>query len=185
MIGPRPNLLGHEAGAHKRLEVAQPVLTNADLEKIRSISELVDGAFRTATIDCTWPASEGAGGLVECGDAHLPQRDRRGAGRQQHPHSVGPRGFRRPHPGARRAGDRRRASSSDPPGPAHADRAGGGNRRSARSASFLRAGGLWRRSDQSLSGVRDAGADSRAARAFAASLTKCRRITSRRSARAF
>ncbi|HEX3756013.1 MAG TPA: glutamate synthase large subunit [Rhizomicrobium sp.] len=64
MIGPRPNLLGREAGAHKRLEVSQPVLTNADIEKIRSISELVDGAFRTATIDCTWPASEGADGLA-------------------------------------------------------------------------------------------------------------------------
>jgi len=63
MIGPRPNLLGHEAGSHKRLEVSQPVLTDADLEKIRSISELVDGAFRTATIDTTWPAEEGAGGL--------------------------------------------------------------------------------------------------------------------------
>ncbi|MBV9550013.1 MAG: glutamate synthase large subunit [Alphaproteobacteria bacterium] len=64
MIGPRPNLLGREAGAHKRLEVSQPVLTNADVEKIRSISELVDGAFRTATIDCTWPAAEGAEGLT-------------------------------------------------------------------------------------------------------------------------
>ena len=63
MIGPRPNLLGRDAGAHKRLEVTQPVLTNADVEKIRSISELVDGAFRTATIDCTWPAVEGAEGL--------------------------------------------------------------------------------------------------------------------------
>ena len=63
MIGPRPNLLGHDAGAHKRLEVSQPVLTNADLEKIRSISELLDGAFRTATLDATWPAIEGAGGL--------------------------------------------------------------------------------------------------------------------------
>jgi glutamate synthase (NADPH/NADH) large chain len=63
MIGPRPNLLGRDAGAHKRLEVTQPVLTNADVEKIRSISELVDGAFRTATIDCTWPASEGTDGL--------------------------------------------------------------------------------------------------------------------------
>src|SRR6201986_171868 len=64
MIGPRPNLLGRAAGSHKRLEVSQPVLTNADVEKIRSISELVDGAFRTATIDCTWPASEGAEGLA-------------------------------------------------------------------------------------------------------------------------
>ena len=63
MIGPRPNLLGRDAGAHKRLEVLQPVLTNADVEKIRSISELVDGAFRTGTIDCTWLASEGAEGL--------------------------------------------------------------------------------------------------------------------------
>jgi glutamate synthase (NADPH) large chain len=47
MIGPRPNLLGRQAGTHKRLEVAQPILTNEDLEKIRII-ELLDGAFRTA-----------------------------------------------------------------------------------------------------------------------------------------
>jgi len=64
MIGPRPNLLGHQAGAHKRLEVHQPVLTDADVQKIRSIEELVDGAFRTATVDCTWPAAEGANGLA-------------------------------------------------------------------------------------------------------------------------
>ncbi len=68
MIGPRPNLLGRHAGTHKRLEVAQPVLTNAELEKIRSIEELLDGAFRTATIDCTWPASEGAAGLEKALD---------------------------------------------------------------------------------------------------------------------
>ena len=63
MIGPRPNLLGLAAGTHKRLEISQPILTNADLEKIRSISELVDGTFRTATIDITWDAKEGAAGL--------------------------------------------------------------------------------------------------------------------------
>src|SRR5207244_10539251 len=63
MIGPRPNLLGRHAGTHKRLEVAQPILTDAELEKIRSIEELLDGAFRTATIDTPWPTSEGAGGL--------------------------------------------------------------------------------------------------------------------------
>ena len=63
MIGPRPNLLGHDAGSHKRLEVSQPVLTDSDVEKIRGIAELLDGAFRTATIDITWPASEGGGGL--------------------------------------------------------------------------------------------------------------------------
>ncbi|MDX9997440.1 MAG: glutamate synthase large subunit [Phenylobacterium sp.] len=63
MIGPRPNLLGHNAGTHKRLEVSQPILTNEDLAKIRSINELLDGAFRTATLDATWPAEEGAAGL--------------------------------------------------------------------------------------------------------------------------
>ncbi|HEX7945129.1 MAG TPA: glutamate synthase large subunit, partial [Phenylobacterium sp.] len=63
MIGPRPNLLGRQAGTHKRLEVAQPILTDEDLAKIRAVNELLDGAFRTATIDITWPASEGAAGL--------------------------------------------------------------------------------------------------------------------------
>jgi glutamate synthase (NADPH/NADH) large chain len=63
MIGPRPNLLGHQAGTHYRLEVSQPILTDGDLEKIRSISRLADGAFRTHTIDATWPAEEGAEGL--------------------------------------------------------------------------------------------------------------------------
>ena len=58
MIGPRPNLLGHHAGSHYRLEVSQPILTNADLEKIRAISTLVGDAFRTETIDMTWPAAK-------------------------------------------------------------------------------------------------------------------------------
>src|SRR3984957_9051374 len=63
MIGPRPNLLGHHAGNHYRLEVSQPILTNGDLDKIRDIENLAGGAFRTQTIDTTWPASEGAEGM--------------------------------------------------------------------------------------------------------------------------
>ncbi|MCZ6591814.1 MAG: glutamate synthase large subunit [Alphaproteobacteria bacterium] len=63
MIGPRPNLLGHHAGSHYRLEVAQPILTNADLAKVRAISTLVGEAFRTKTIDTTWPVGNGAEGL--------------------------------------------------------------------------------------------------------------------------
>jgi glutamate synthase (NADPH/NADH) large chain len=64
LIGPRPNLLGlHEAGTHMRLEVRQPVLTNEDLEKIRGIYDLVGDAFRTVTIDITYPASEGSAGM--------------------------------------------------------------------------------------------------------------------------
>jgi glutamate synthase (NADPH/NADH) large chain len=55
MIGPRPNLLGRHAGTHKRLEVSQPILTNEDLEKIRAIRDTLDGAFRTVTLEATWP----------------------------------------------------------------------------------------------------------------------------------
>ena len=64
MVGPRPNLLGREAGTHKRLEVAQPILTNQDLAKIRSVEAALDGAFRTESIDMTWDASTGAEGLA-------------------------------------------------------------------------------------------------------------------------
>ena len=65
MIGPRPNLLGMDAGSHKRLEVDQPILTNEDLAKIRSVEAALDGAFRTATIDMTWDAGTGAEGLEQ------------------------------------------------------------------------------------------------------------------------
>ncbi|MEI9901541.1 MAG: glutamate synthase central domain-containing protein [Hyphomicrobium sp.] len=42
-IGPRPNLFDREGqGRRKRLEVRQPILTNADLEKIRAIGDLDD-----------------------------------------------------------------------------------------------------------------------------------------------
>jgi glutamate synthase (NADPH/NADH) large chain len=63
MIGPRPNLLGHDAGTHKRLEVDQPILTNEDLAKIRSVEAVLDGAFRCATIDITWDAESGVEGI--------------------------------------------------------------------------------------------------------------------------
>jgi len=42
----------------------QPILTNTDLEKIRSISVLVGDAFRTHTLDATWDEAEGADGLT-------------------------------------------------------------------------------------------------------------------------
>ena len=63
MIGPRPNLLGRDAGSHKRLEVEQPILTDRDLAKIRSVEAALDGAFRTETLNITWPAEVGAKGL--------------------------------------------------------------------------------------------------------------------------
>ncbi|MGB3391058.1 MAG: glutamate synthase large subunit [Pseudaminobacter sp.] len=62
-IGPRPNifdLIG--SSRRKRLEVRQPILTNADLEKIRSIGH-TEERFDTKTIDITYAANEGAAGM--------------------------------------------------------------------------------------------------------------------------
>ena len=63
MVGPRPNLLGRDAGTHKRLEVSQPILTNEDLAKIRSVEAALDGAFRCETIDICWDVESGPEGL--------------------------------------------------------------------------------------------------------------------------
>ncbi|MCC6947840.1 MAG: glutamate synthase large subunit [Bradyrhizobiaceae bacterium] len=63
-IGPRPNLFDHEGAAkRKRLEVRQPILTNKDLEKIRSISKLNGSGFESRTLDITYPAEDGAAGM--------------------------------------------------------------------------------------------------------------------------
>ena len=64
LIGPRPNLLGlNEAGKHMRLEVSEPVLTNADLERIRRVEDSTGGAFCTRTLDICYPAERGAAGM--------------------------------------------------------------------------------------------------------------------------
>ena len=62
-IGPRPNILDLEGTSRrKRLEVRQPILTNEDLEKIRSIGHFED-SFDTKTLDMTYPSEQGAAGL--------------------------------------------------------------------------------------------------------------------------
>ena len=64
-IGPRPNLFDLDGAARrKRLEVRQPILTNEDLEKIRSIGHLED-SFDTRTLDITYPVKKGASGMRE------------------------------------------------------------------------------------------------------------------------
>ena len=63
-IGPRPNLLDHKGNSkRKRLEVRQPILTNDDLEKIRSIGSFED-SFDTKTLDITYAAQSGAQGMA-------------------------------------------------------------------------------------------------------------------------
>ncbi|MBN9035333.1 MAG: glutamate synthase large subunit [Rhizobiales bacterium] len=62
-IGPRPNIFDLVGTSRKkRLEVRQPVLTNADLEKIRSIGHTED-RFDTKTLDITYSVTEGAEGM--------------------------------------------------------------------------------------------------------------------------
>jgi glutamate synthase (NADPH/NADH) large chain len=62
-IGPRPNIFDLVGSSRrKRLEVRQPILTNGDLEKIRSIGHTED-RFDTKTIDITYSSQEGAAGM--------------------------------------------------------------------------------------------------------------------------
>jgi glutamate synthase (NADPH/NADH) large chain len=64
LIGPRPNLLEPTGAARmKRLEVRTPILSNVDLERIRRIENHVDKAFRTYTLDITYPVAAGANGM--------------------------------------------------------------------------------------------------------------------------
>ena len=42
-----------------RLEVSQPILTNEDLERIRTIGKVSENPFRTATIDITYDVANG------------------------------------------------------------------------------------------------------------------------------
>ncbi len=64
-IGPRPNLLDLEVTSTlKRLEVAQPILKNEGLEKIRQIGDIADNHFRTVTLDITYSSHKGAEGMA-------------------------------------------------------------------------------------------------------------------------
>jgi len=75
LVGPKPNLLGLDEGTHLRLEVRQPILTDADLDKIRGITKLVGDNFKTCTLDLTYPVEEGVEGMEPavdrlCSQAH-------------------------------------------------------------------------------------------------------------------
>jgi glutamate synthase (NADPH/NADH) large chain len=65
IIGPRPNIFDLEGTSKtKRLEVRQPILTNEDLEKIRTISEMSGDHFQSRTFDITYPVEHGAEGMA-------------------------------------------------------------------------------------------------------------------------
>ncbi len=59
-IGPKPNLMEENPESCRRIRVKQPILTNADLQKIR---ELEDPHFRSKTLRMLFRVAEGPDGL--------------------------------------------------------------------------------------------------------------------------
>jgi glutamate synthase (NADPH/NADH) large chain len=64
LVGPRPNLFDLDSGgAHIRLELKQPILSNRDLERIRRIEDNSGGAFKAYSLPIVYPVSKGAAGM--------------------------------------------------------------------------------------------------------------------------
>ncbi len=59
-IGPKPNLMEESPESCRRIKVQQPILTNADLQKIRGIS---DPHFKSNTLRMLFRVAEGPDGL--------------------------------------------------------------------------------------------------------------------------
>lgn len=59
-IGPKPNLIAETPDACRRIKLQQPILTNADLQKIRTIG---DSNFKHKTLPLLFRVAEGPDGL--------------------------------------------------------------------------------------------------------------------------
>lgn len=63
-IGPKPNLLDiNQVNPPMRLEVSQPILDFADMQKLREIEKHTHGKFRSHTLDITYPLAWGHEGV--------------------------------------------------------------------------------------------------------------------------
>ncbi|WP_028450303.1 glutamate synthase large subunit [Chitinibacter tainanensis] len=63
-IGPKPNLLGTtDINPPIRLEVAQPILSSAEMEKIRHIGQYTSGKFYSHELDICYPVAWGQAGV--------------------------------------------------------------------------------------------------------------------------
>ncbi|WP_334154330.1 glutamate synthase-related protein [Tepidimonas sp.] len=63
-VGPRPNLLDiNQVNPPMRLEVSQPVLSHADMAKLRDIERRTGGKFKSSTLDITYPVGWGKEGV--------------------------------------------------------------------------------------------------------------------------
>jgi glutamate synthase (NADPH/NADH) large chain len=64
LVSPNPNLLGvHQTEPTPRLEVHQPILSTADMAKLKKIDDLTKGTFRPIVVDITTSAAGGSAGL--------------------------------------------------------------------------------------------------------------------------
>ena len=73
-VGPEINLLGETPDHCHQLVMPQPILRNAELEKLRQVDHEV---FEARAIDITWPVRDGVGGM----ERRLERDLRRGVGR--------------------------------------------------------------------------------------------------------
>jgi len=63
-IGPKPNLLDiNQVNPPMRLEVSQPVLDSANMQKLRDIEAQTQGKFKSHTLDITYPLAWGREGV--------------------------------------------------------------------------------------------------------------------------
>ena len=63
-VGPKPNLLDiNQVNPPMRLEVSQPVLNVADMQKLRDIELHTQGKFKSYTLDITYPLAWGHEGV--------------------------------------------------------------------------------------------------------------------------
>ena len=155
MIGPRPNLLGHQAGKPQEARgLRSPSSPTRISSKIRCIHDMLDGAFRTQTLDASW--AEGSGQALEAALKRLCWEATEAVLADINVLIISDRAAspdRVPIPAALATAAVHHHLIRQ--GLQDADRARGGDRRSPRSPSFLRACGIWRRGGQSLSRLRD------------------------------
>jgi glutamate synthase (NADPH/NADH) large chain len=157
-IGPRPNLLDLKGTSnHMRLEVAQPILTNEELERIRTIGIVKENPFRTVTIDITYDVANGPEFMEAALEAICTGAERA----VQDGYNIIILSDRAVSAEKVPIGN---ASSSDPQRFAHLRWDRGRIGRAPRGASVLHPCRLRGRSNQSLSGIREFGRSSLAAR---------------------
>lgn len=69
-IGPKPNLLAvDETNPPLRLEASQPVVSLEELEKIKNLSTLTNGEYKSIVLDVTYEVSAGQAGMKAALDA--------------------------------------------------------------------------------------------------------------------